>query len=243
MAGFVILLVNRLLLIDSTVPDAQSRADIISVIACSALLLNILSESDIVARDGEPVALVGNSLNKPLVFVKDDESVAGDRITWLINTILSSTPTSSVHVISQFNGKDGKDGVCSKVLGRGGIVGSGDNLQPTLPSDLLERMPILKKAVNNNEEIYLPDLQILPGRIEFTYLPMNAQSVLILPLGGGGGRGGGGGGGGGGEGGGEGGGVVVVATNQAKVLKVKDLGRIRSVIRIYKKVASQAIMQ
>lgn len=124
MAGFIVLLVNRLFLLDSAVPDAQSRADIISVIACSALLLNVLSESDIVARDREPVALVGKSLSQPLILLDNivnnnnnnklgqsnpNVLINGERIAWLINTILSSTPSSSVHVIINKN-----------VVGRGG---------------------------------------------------------------------------------------------------------------------------
>ena len=78
-------------------------------------------------------------------------------------------------------------------------------------------MSILLKVLQGQgaEEVYLPDLQILPGKVEFTYLPINAQSVLILPLGPGS--------------------AVVIATNQAKVLKVKDLGRIRSLTAIYRK--------
>lgn len=59
----------------------------------------------------------------------------------------------------------------SPVLGNGsGGSGSGGN------------MPILQKALRLSEEVYLPDLQILPGKVEFSYLPINCQSVLILPL-------------------------------------------------------------
>ena len=43
-------------------------------------------------------------------------------------------------------------------------------------------MPILEKALRLSEEVYLPDLQILPGKVEFSYLPINCQSVLVLPL-------------------------------------------------------------
>ena len=49
--GILILLVNRLSVDLDKVTDVQSRADIISVVACSALLLNVLSETEIEARD------------------------------------------------------------------------------------------------------------------------------------------------------------------------------------------------
>ena len=42
--GIFVLLANRLSVDLDKVTDVQSRADIISVIACSALLLNVLSE-------------------------------------------------------------------------------------------------------------------------------------------------------------------------------------------------------
>ena len=57
-------------------------------------------------------------------------------------------------------------------------------------------MPILEKALRLSEEVYLPDLQILPGKVEFSYLPINCQSVLVLPL--------------------PGSGAVVMGTNQGK---------------------------
>ena len=71
-------------------------------------------------------------------------------------------------------------------------------------------MNIFDKAIAEGEEVYLPDLQILPGKIEFTFLPINAQSIVILPL-----R--------------SAGGAVVISTNQAKVLRLIDLQKIRTV--------------
>jgi hypothetical protein len=35
---------------------------------------------------------------------------------------------------------------------------------------------------NGPKESYLPTLQALPGKVEFTYLPSNAQEALILPV-------------------------------------------------------------
>ena len=32
----------------------------------------------------------------------------------------------------------------------------------------------------------LPDLQILPGKVEFTYLPRNCPALLVVPIDGGG---------------------------------------------------------
>jgi hypothetical protein len=198
--GFFILLVNRLLLPLEAVPDTQSRADIISVLACSALLLNVFSEQEFDTRERDAVALFGYSLEQPML----DSSIPKenkDSILWAIKTLLGQTPSTSVHVFSGSN-----------VLGRGGVIGYTDQRAPSID---ISSMGILKKSMNNKEEVYLPDLQILPGKVEFSYLPLNAQSVLIVPfttL--------------------SKAGAVVVTTNQAKVLKVNDLNRIRSVVEM-----------
>jgi hypothetical protein len=45
--------------------------------------------------------------------------------------------------------------------------------------------PILDRFLNNKEmtkESYLPTLQALPGRVEFTYLPQNSQEALLVPV-------------------------------------------------------------
>ena len=73
-------------------------------------------------------------------------------------------------------------------------------------------MPILNKGFNG-EEVYLPDLQILPGKIEFSYLPVNCQSVLIFPL--------------------YNNKVAIMGTNQAKIIKLDDLAKIRLSLDVF----------
>lgn len=201
-AGIFILLANRLSVDMEKITDVQSRADIISVVACSALLLNVLSEQDIVARDRDPVPLVGFALRSPIIDSEQLPSFQQTISKWYINSILQATPATSVHIIRT-----------RMVVGRGGVIGQGDNRSNNV---LDSRMTILEKVLQGDEEVYLPDLQILPGKVEFTYLPINAQSVIILPLG-------------------VTGSAVVIATNQAKVLKVMDLARIRALTSLYRK--------
>jgi hypothetical protein len=48
---------------------------------------------------------------------------------------------------------------------------------------LLPYMPIIERFQSGtNRESYLPTLQALPGRSEFTYLPDNTQAVLLIPV-------------------------------------------------------------
>ena len=200
--GILLLLINRLGLGFDIISDMQSRADIIAVIGCSALLLNVLSEQDITARNRDPVPLVGFALKNPLI--ADDLSPSlKAAVEWCINTILQTTPVTSVHVLSP----------TSAVWGRGGVVGQGDDRTSSSLKNS-DKMPILQKTLKLSEEVYLPDLQILPGKVEFGYLPINVQSVLLLPL--------------------PNGGAVAMGTNQAKVLKLKDLNRIRSCVAIFR---------
>ena len=104
-----------------------------------------------------------------------------------MSTILATTPATSVHIVSS----------AAAVLARGGVVGTGDDrTSSALGNAGRSGMPILEKALRLSEEVYLPDLQILPGKVEFSYLPINCQSVLVLPL--------------------PGSGAVVMGTNQGK---------------------------
>jgi hypothetical protein len=52
------------------------------------------------------------------------------------------------------------------------------------PGSAVSAGPLLSKCVGKKSGApeYLPSLQLLPGRMEFTYLPEATQSVLILPL-------------------------------------------------------------
>ena len=144
--GIFILLANRLSFGD-IVSDVQSRADIISVIACSALLLNALSEQDITARTRDAVPLVGYALKTPLLSPLLDAAKAAS-LTWCINSILKTTPATSVHIILDNN-----------FLARGGVVGTSDDRAVSNVKNV-ENMPILQKTLRIGEEIYLPDLQV-----------------------------------------------------------------------------------
>jgi len=183
--------------------DIQSRSDILSVMACSALLLNVLSDQDFATRERDKIALVGYAFKTP--YFAPRASAIADQLTWLLTSVTKIEPVTSVHVFDgDFN-----------LLGASGVVHT--SFSRSIPSSILEKSPILTQALDANQEVYLPDLQILPGKVEFTYLPINAQSVLIIPLA-------------------NKSGVVVVATNQAKALKFLELKRIRAIVDVYSSV-------
>ena len=114
-----------------------------------------------------PLIATGDALNE----------VQSNAISWAIDTILRTTPATSAHIVHNLN----------EVVGRGGVVGLSDDRFPSFAlggqteAELEANMGIYYKAVNTGK-VYLPDLQILPGKSEFGFLPANAQSIVILPL-------------------------------------------------------------
>ncbi|KAL7471893.1 hypothetical protein ACHAXS_012212 [Conticribra weissflogii] len=92
-------------------------------------------------------------------------------------------------------------------LAMAGVVPSNPNQRTSIPSSIVSSTPILDRMLSSRQkagniqggtvagskpssssknrmgnESYLPTLQALPGRVEFTYLPGNAQEALVLPV-------------------------------------------------------------
>ena len=131
--GLFVVLVNRLSIIDD-VSDVQSRADILSVVAASALLLNALTEQDIEARERASVALVGYAL--PNIYVRSDiaekESIG---CKWLCDSLVKLSSIKSVHVLSK-----------GKFIAAQGIIGS--NRESSLDFSSNPGGTILRKALS-----------------------------------------------------------------------------------------------
>ena len=72
--GLTTVLLNRLAILDSSVSDFQSRLDLISTMAASALLLNALTQQEIETRERDSVTLVGYSCTSTLVNTNVDAS-------------------------------------------------------------------------------------------------------------------------------------------------------------------------
>jgi hypothetical protein len=60
------------------------------------------------------------------------------------------------------------------VLLRRGVLGKNPQVQPG---------PILQRVLDKQKPVYLVNLALYPGRIEFDYLPENTQGVICQPLG------------------------------------------------------------
>jgi hypothetical protein len=84
-------------------------------------------------------------------------------LAWASRLLLTNTATRSIVILYQ-----------GKVLLRRGILGINPEVKPG---------PILQRVFDKNKPVYLVNLNIYPGRIEFDYLPENTQGVICQPIG------------------------------------------------------------
>ena len=179
--GILILLVGRLILDSSDEVSAEAlgeatRVNLLAVFGCGAILLNGVSKLDVQSAMAERVQLMGLSQPNPVLLSPDFANT--ETVTWVLESMLTASPASSV-VLLQTTG----DGASSpwQIKGYAGIVPENlvnEGQETELPLDT----PILDRLRRENTESYLPTLQALPGRFEFTYLPSNTQAVLLLPV-------------------------------------------------------------
>jgi hypothetical protein len=84
-------------------------------------------------------------------------------LAWASHLLLTNTVTRSVVVFYQ-----------NQVLLRRGVLGKNPQVKPG---------PILQRVLDKQKPVYLVNLALYPGRIEFDYLPENTQGVICQPLG------------------------------------------------------------
>ncbi len=156
--GGTLLFINRM-----TTPllsDSQSRADALGVILSALLILTGLLWQRVQPKSPETVTLEGKEgfdLAEQL-----PESIQIE-LAWASHLLLTNTATRSVVVYC-----DGE------VLLRRGVLGPKETLTPG---------NIVQRVLDTQKPIYLVNLSIYPGRVEFDYLPQNTQGVICHPLG------------------------------------------------------------
>ena len=156
--GGTLLLVNRLLTPGLT--ESQARSDVMGVILSALLILTGLLWQRVQPISPEAVVLAGEEgfdLDPALPDAVKTE------LAWASHLLLTNTVTRSVVVYYR-----------GQVLLRRGVLG---------PTATVDPGPILKRVLETGKAIYLVNLKIYPGRVEFTYLPPNTQGVICQPLG------------------------------------------------------------
>ncbi|KAJ1450419.1 hypothetical protein M885DRAFT_571269 [Pelagophyceae sp. CCMP2097] len=166
-AGLLGVAANRFVLSGELPPGLQSRADLVAVAALCGVILEGLGARDITSRESEVFTLKGINARG----VSKDLSAAQAKLyTWAADSIISSQ--ESARVVFVWRG--------GATLLRQGILGD----SPAVDAESLTfKLAIEKGHDGNLAHTYIPDLQAVPARVEFLYLPKNTQCVLIQPLG------------------------------------------------------------
>lgn len=154
----VMLLINRMLTPQLT--DFQARSDALGVILCAVLILTGLLWQQVQPRSPEVVDLVGEQGFELLPRLPDEVKT---ELAWASHLLLTNTAGRSLVIYYQ-----------DKVLLRRGVLGVNPEVKPGA---------ILKRVLEKQKPVYLVDLKLYPGRIEFDYLPENTQGIICQPIG------------------------------------------------------------
>lgn len=153
-----LLLINRLWTPELT--ESQARSDALGVIISAVLILIGLLWQQIQPRSPDAVVLNGQEVFDLATDLPDPLRL---ELAWVSHLLLTNTVTRSLVVF-----------VDGRVLLRRGIVGTSATVTPGA---------ILQRVLQTQKPVYLVNLQIYPGKIEFDYLPDNTQGVICQPIG------------------------------------------------------------
>ena len=154
----VLLLINRLL--TSQVADSQARADALGVVLSAVLILTGLLWQRVQPRSPDAVELIGD---QGFELAPDLPEAVRTELAWASHLLLTNTVTRSLVVWYK-----------GEILLRRGILGINPEVKPG---------PILKRVLEKQKAVYLVDVKVYPGRIEFDYLPDNTQGIIAQPIG------------------------------------------------------------
>jgi len=155
--GGVLLLLNRLYSFDVT--PSQARADVVGVLLSALLVLTGLLWQQIQPRPPQQVELKGKEGFELALDLPDSLKT---ELAWASQILLANTVSRSLLI--WYN---------DRILVRRGIL-----VETVLESP----GAIVQRVLESRRPIYLVDLKLYPGRIEFDYLPENTQGIICQPL-------------------------------------------------------------
>jgi hypothetical protein len=156
--GGFLLLVNRLL--TAQITSSQARSDALGVIEGAVLILVGLLWQQIQARTPDTVDLIGET---GLELDQSLSELAKTELAWASHLLLTNTVTRSLFVYYK-----------GKTILRRGVWGKNPQIKPGA---------ILERVMATGNPVYLVNLSLYPGKIEFDYLPANTQGVICQPIG------------------------------------------------------------
>jgi hypothetical protein len=157
--GGTLLMVNRLLTPELTV--SQVRGDVLGAILTAVLILTGLLWQRVQPKLPDSVILVGDEGFELLPTLPDPLKT---EFAWASHLLLTNTVTRSIVIYYR-----------GEILMRRGILGTSDRVTPGA---------IVGRVLDKQKPIYLVDVKVYPGKLEFDYLPPNTQGIICQPLGG-----------------------------------------------------------
>lgn len=156
--GGLLLMINRLLTVQLT--DSQARSDALGIIEGAVLILVGLLWQQIQASAPNTVTLEGET---GLEFADELSEIAKTELAWASQLLLTNTVTRSLVVYYD-----------EQTILRRGILGQNSQVKPGA---------IIQRVISKNKPVYLVNLNLYPGKVEFDYLPENTQGVICQPIG------------------------------------------------------------
>lgn len=156
--GGLFLLINRLSTLQLT--ESQARSDVVGVILSGVLMLIGIIWQQVQPRSPDAVTLIGS---QGIEWAEDLAEIVKTELAWASHILLTNTVTKSLVVYYQ-----------GKVLLKRGILGENPQVQPG---------KIVERVLETGKPVYLVDLKLYPGRVEFDYLPANTQGIICQPIG------------------------------------------------------------
>ena len=156
--GTSLLLINRLL--TSELTNSQARGDVLGVVLSAVLILTGLIWQQVQPKTPEAVELIGE---EGFEIAPELPQAVKTELAWASHLLLTNTVTRSLLVLFQ-----------GQVLLRRGILGAKSEVKPGT---------ILNRVLKTQKPVYLVDLKVYPGRVEFDYLPENTQGIICQPIG------------------------------------------------------------
>lgn len=156
--GGSLLMLNRALT-PELVPT-QSRSDALGILLSALLILSGLLWQRVQPVPPESVVLEGE---EGFELAGDLPEVLRQELAWASKLLLTNTITGSL--LLWYDGQ---------VLLRRGILA---------PKVEVQTGPIVERVLKTGKAVYLVDLKLYPGRVEFNYLPANSQGLICQPVG------------------------------------------------------------
>jgi 4-amino-4-deoxy-L-arabinose transferase-like glycosyltransferase len=156
--GGTLLLINRLLTEQLT--ESQARSDVLGVILSAVLLLIGLIWQQVQPRSPDAVMLSGK---EGMELDPNLPEIVKTELAWASHLVLTNTVTRSLVVYYH-----------DKVLLRRGFLGTNSQVKPG---------KIVQRVLESQNPVYLVNLNLYPGKIEFDYLPDNTQGIICQPIG------------------------------------------------------------